>query len=395
MAKILIISPVPTHPPTAGHRARVLDICLLLKEKGYELDFLYLYRNKGEGIETTKAFFGENNYHCYKVKKRKYKTALHPLFFALAKKKIIQPTNIFNYSVDYWFERGMISVIQQLVKENDYKAIIAEYVFYSKFFNYIPASIKKIIDTHDKFTDRWKVLYDADIVPHWFSASAQEERKGLNRADMVLAIQEKEATFFRSICNKPVISLGNRIFTKAKPNLHVMPNLLFIASDNAVNIQAIDFFLKESLPNLVQQIPNIKLYVAGSICRYLQGQDTLHSTVELMGFVDKIGDFYTKGSIVINPILSGTGLKIKNIEALSYGKYLVTTPCGAEGMEKGIEKTFLVAKTSIEFVQHICAIIKQVKIRETLQKGIPLFIQAWNMEYDRNATQLIKLIESA
>jgi len=46
----------------------------------------------------------------------------------------------------------------------------------------------------------------------------------------------------------------------------------------------------------------------------------------------RVGGFYDKCGFVVNPCLSGTGLKIKSVEALSYCKPLITTPEGAEGI---------------------------------------------------------------
>ena len=48
--------------------------------------------------------------------------------------------------------------------------------------------------------------------------------------------------------------------------------------------------------------------------------------------MEDLGPFYDECSVIINPCLAGSGLKIKSVEALSYGKPLVTTPKGAEGL---------------------------------------------------------------
>ena len=52
-----------------------------------------------------------------------------------------------------------------------------------------------------------------------------------------------------------------------------------------------------------------------------------------IGPVETIDVFWPNIDIAINPIRFGSGLKIKNVEALAYGLPLLTTPIGAEGLE--------------------------------------------------------------
>ena len=51
-----------------------------------------------------------------------------------------------------------------------------------------------------------------------------------------------------------------------------------------------------------------------------------------MGYVDSLQDFYDSCGVIVAPLLSGGGVKIKVAEALCFGKPVVTTPVGAEGI---------------------------------------------------------------
>lgn len=393
--KILIISPILTHPATAGHKARVLDICLSFKEKGYDLDYLYLYKGKGENIEETKAFFGPDNFYSYKSRHRNYRSIFLPFLYTLAKKGIISSKKIFNYPIDYWFDEGIIDLLTTLSTENNYNTVIVEYVFYSKCLKYFPSKTKKVIDTHDKFANRWRIFYDNNIPPFGLSTSVTEEQKGLNRADITIAIQQNEAEYFRSICNHSVLTYGFKIRDKVMKKQPFTNKLLFIASNHALNNKGIIKFLEESFPLVLKRNPSTQLVIGGSICSFLEKNRPKHPNIQLLGIVDKIKDFYSTGTIVINPMPSGTGLKIKSIEALSYSKYLVTTTSGAEGLEKGINKAFLVANNSKEFAHHIIEIIENEKLRQQLNKNIKLFIREWNKNIDENFNKLINFIRTS
>lgn len=391
--KILIISPILTHPATAGHKARVLDICLSFKEKGYDLDYLYLYKGKRENTEKTKAFFGSNNFYSYKSRHRNYRSIFLPFLYTLAKKGFISSKKIFNYPIDYWFDKGIINLITTLSDKNRYNAVIVEYVFYSKCLDYFPSKTKKIIDTHDKYANRWRIFYDNNIAPFGLSTSVTEEQKGLNRADVTIAIQQNEAEYFRSISNHLVITYGYKIRKKKVKHLPFSNKILFIAANHILNNKGIIKFINESFPILLKKTPDTQLIIGGSICSYLKNKKK-HPNIQLLGIVDKIEEFYSLGAIVINPMPSGTGLKIKSIEALSYSKYLVTTASGAEGLKTDINKAFLVANNSEEFANHIIEIIEKEKTRQELSKNIKLFIKEWNETIDKNFNKLVDFIET-
>jgi glycosyltransferase involved in cell wall biosynthesis len=56
------------------------------------------------------------------------------------------------------------------------------------------------------------------------------------------------------------------------------------------------------------------------------------SHVEALGFVPDLGAFLSKDAVLVAPILNGTGIKTKIIDALEYAVPVVTTPLGAEGL---------------------------------------------------------------
>ena len=76
--------------------------------------------------------------------------------------------------------------------------VLVNYIYYSKILEVLPDNIVKVLDTIDKFTDRNVMLEKAQIDKNqwWFSLTQENETIGLNRADIVLAIQRNEKSFF-------------------------------------------------------------------------------------------------------------------------------------------------------------------------------------------------------
>ena len=66
--------------------------------------------------------------------------------------------------------------------------------------------------------------------------------------------------------------------------------------------------------------------------------------------MDDIDAFVCKSQIVVAPIFSGAGVKIKVLDAIGYGKPLITTPKGAEGFPLWLSKQMDIASSADEFV---------------------------------------------
>ena len=130
----------------------------------------------------------------------------------------------------------------------------------------------------------------------------------------------------------------------------------------------------EILPELNKKFPNMKLVLAGDICQIVGPQKNCIR----IGFVDNIRHAYDAADIVVNPVPYGTGLKIKNIEAIGYCKPLVTTPAGAEGIEQGIENAFLVAESEEQFVDAITRIFTDKDLYDRLTENAYEFAKSWN-----------------
>ena len=101
------------------------------------------------------------------------------------------------------------------------------------------------------------------------------------------------------------------------------------------------------LPTVRQQCPEARLLVAGRVREKIA--DVEGGTK--LGEMDDLGEAYDAADIVINPRKFDTGLSIKSVEALSYGKPLLATPTGRTGMEDGAGTAFKLAEDPVAFAK--------------------------------------------
>lgn len=182
------------------------------------------------------------------------------------------------------------------------------------------------------------------------------ELNALTLVDGIAAITRKDAAFFRSRTATPVIDIpfGIRLddFRLSDENVEA-PSLFHIGAMNWIpNVEGIRWFLDKVWPQIHEQVPALKFYLAG---RYMP--DWLvtgyQPNIVVLGEVEDAQAFIKSKSIAIVPLLSGSGMRIKIIEAMALGKTVITTEVGAEGIFYQDWKNILIANNVSEFEEVI------------------------------------------
>ena len=127
--------------------------------------------------------------------------------------------------------------------------------------------------------------------------------------------------------------------------------LLFIGTMTyGPNEDAAIYFCKEILPALKEKFPGmVELLIVGrgpSPAVSALGKDP---AVKVTGGVDSVEPYYEKAHVVIAPIRFGGGTRIKILEALAFGRPVVSTTIGAEGLDLKPSRDILIADTPEDF----------------------------------------------
>lgn len=340
--KILIISPIPTHPPFSGNSNCILSYSQMLIEAGYNIYFLWIADvNSTQEEEMLTRNFWKDKIIIFK------ETQFHRIMKAFF--RYIRFNRKGYYNVDDFHPYGIKRVLLKVLKHDHFDCVIVNYIFLSKIFNYITDS-KKILYTHDVFTNRFQQTGNP-----WFSVTANEEAKGLNRAETILAIQENEAIFYRHLTTRKILAVYSYFPVHDTP-FTGKKTLLFMAGKNIHNQEAITTFIEKVFRPLKQVHPEIKLLIGGSICKIIN-RTFREDSIEFFDEVNDLYDFYSLGDIFINPTLNGTGLKIKTFEAMSFGKVVISHPHNTLGIYKKEQAPILLAETSKDYIDHLDSLL--------------------------------------
>jgi glycosyltransferase involved in cell wall biosynthesis len=336
--KILIISPTSTHPPFSGNAKCILSYAEMLTEAGYDIFFLWVadYNSTLEEEALTRKYW-KDNLTIFKL------NLFHRVLKAFY--RYIRFNIRGNYKIDDFHPYGIKRVLKKIQKNTHFDSVIVNYVFFSKVFKHINNS-KKILYTHDVFTNKYQHTGNP-----WFSVTANEEAKALDRADTILAIQENEGVFFSYLTTKKVLTAYSFFPISVTP-FTGRKVLLFLAGSNSHNLEAITTFIDSVFRILIPIHPDIKLLIGGSICNVIS-HAYQEDSIEFFGEVNDLIDFYSLGDIFINPTFNGTGLKIKTFEAMAYGKVVISHPHNTIGIYKREQAPILIAQNYTDYINHI------------------------------------------
>jgi len=130
--------------------------------------------------------------------------------------------------------------------------------------------------------------------------------------------------------------------------------MLFLGSfRHEPNIVALDWFVQEVLPRIVGRRPQARLVVVGSDAPPRHPYAERAPAVEIRGFVDDVREPLARYAVFVCPVRSGSGVRVKLLEAFASGIPVVSTRVGAEGLARRDGEFCLLAEQPEEFAAQV------------------------------------------
>ncbi|MBQ7279583.1 MAG: glycosyltransferase [Bacteroidales bacterium] len=209
------------------------------------------------------------------------------------------------------------------------------------------------------------------------------EREHINDYDGVVCITERDAAFFRDNgCRKPIVAIPFAVAPEPMNGVDEEPYSLFHlgSMDWMPNVEGVEWLLHKVWPRIHAEVPQARLYLAG---RNMPKQ-IMDAAVEGVSVVGEVPDaMYFIGSKQINivPLLSGSGIRVKIIEAMSAGKVVISTSVGAEGINYTDGENILIADTPEQFAMQVKRCVEDGNLCRTIGDNAYRFIAD---NYDSN-----------
>lgn len=298
-----------------------------------------------------------------------------------------------SYNIDRFISEEYQKELIHLLQNNTYDIIQLESLFVTPYISTIRkySKAKIVIRQHNIEFKIWERLSikEKNPIKKWYlkllaKRLRNHEIQYLNQYDLVLPISENDAAILKELgIQKPMyvhpfgINPSKIPFQEFQPEKPI--SLYHIgAMDWLPNQESVRYFLENVMPLITKKFPDLVFYIAGRSMPpyFFQNQ---WSRVKVVGEVPNAQEFEKDKAILVVPLQSGGGIRIKIFQALAMGKAIVTTSIGAEGIQVRDGEEIMIANSPEEFLEKITFLVEHPdKISAMGQKARELIEEKYN-----------------
>ena len=335
--RILIFYPHNFYEMSDGTHRRFYNLLSYFKERDFKIDLLSIngFTNNwtGEYINRRDLFDCITVCNWSPSIKEQFKRALN------IKRGCLQ---------DFSFP-SLRKKFRRLAESKQYSFVLVSYVYWASLLDEIESNITSIIDLHDFITLNNFLLSESNDFR--LGRMFEDEIRAISKFDYALSISEEETLILRPFCPRTkFINVPVSFPEKFQNGNEYMFDILFVGSGNTFNREGIKWFMDGVYPMLPVFV---RIAVVGKMCEYVGNKEN----ITLIPYANDLDEIYKKSKIICCPLKGGTGLKVKVVEAMSYGKPVVTTSWGLTGIIQKSNNGCLLADTEKGFSEAILLLL--------------------------------------
>ncbi len=366
--KILILSIKMPWPPKDGGAIATLNLGMGLARSGADVTLLTM--------NTRKHYFPAEKIPNYikdliHIRSVDVNTNINP--FRLILNYLFSS---YPYIAERFISKAFQQELEQCLREEDFDIIQMEGPYLEHYTEYIKGKALLSLRAHNLENRIWALRAKEDKNPLkrlYFQSLSRRiyslEKKLLKEIDLLLPISDSDAEGFRD--------MGHTLPTKVCPtgmDMEKYPvntetgeiRLFYIgALDWGPNQEGLDWFFNHVWPDIMTRFPDMVLHIAGRNPSHYFTSAPPHN-VETEGEVEDAISFYRDHNVMIVPLLSGSGIRIKILEAMAMGKVVIGSSIASAGLgvEDGVH--LFVANNADEYLKILQKISKDPRIIEEI-----------------------------
>lgn len=298
--------------------------------------------------------------------------------------------NIFSsssYFVSRFYQKKFEMALIETLKKNTFDIIQLEGVFMAVYLHVIRShsKAKVVLRAHNIEHYIWSrhiLLEKNPFKKLYLSVQNNRLRKfelyALSAVDAVVPITRTDAMELPKLgCMKPCFPCITGVDVKSYQSGTVLarkPKTVFYfgSMDWMPNIEAVLWFTEFCWHQIHRAVPEARLVIAGK---------NMPSTIKKLDapnllVIENVPDasvFYKQHEVMVVPLWSGSGLRIKIIEGMAFGKAIVSTSIGAEGIPAEPGRHIFIADTAEDFIEAVIALLNKQDERMRLESAAAEF----------------------
>lgn len=309
------------------------------------------------------------------------KTGIEFEYINLSIKPVAAFFNLFtkrSYHVQRFISHRFEECLIDILRKNTFDIIQFETLYITPYINAIRkySNARIVLRAHNIEHLIWKRVAKTTSNPlkklylnHLYKTLERYERQALDQFDGIATITKQDALILSKYTSRPVRDISFGVNTNKFPEpkeYFEFPSLFHIGAMNWMpNAEGIKWFLHNVWPLTTKKFPQLKFYLAGrEMPDWLTNLKT--KNIVVLGEVEDAYEFMQSKAIMIVPLLSGSGIRIKIIEGMALGKAIVSSEIGAEGIKYTNAKNILIANTVEDYLEAISQCIDSLDLTKRI-----------------------------
>lgn len=310
------------------------------------------------------------------------KQLLNPKFFYAKAERFIKKSLLKNserFQVErmlkpygYSMDSRFVKFMNDIIKEKNADVVQVEFYPYLSFVHKLPKNVRKVFIHHEiRYIRNKRLLANINLCKkdlEYMERLRKQEIDDLNCYDAVVTLTDVDKKELQQAgVTVPVLSSPASINATLNKYSGWNGKITFLGGyRHTPNQEGMDWFLNEVL-SLVgwDKYPNATIQIIGGGWPISYNCERESIKIECKGFVKDLSAI-AHGSIMIVPILSGSGMRMKILEAAAMGLPMLTTTVGVEGLSFENGSSCLIADTPQEFAMSLEQLMDSEELRVKL-----------------------------
>jgi len=305
-----------------------------------------------------------------------------------------------SYNADRFYLPEIETLLLELIKKHNFDGIIFDSLYTLPYLNAVKSKFhgKIAVRTHNVEFQLWEqYAQNASGIKKWYLKRLAKdlkrfEKKKLNKVDAIFSISKDDSAAFKELgVSKPIldipvaIALNENTFEIASNRIYHLGMMDWEPNKQAVQL------LVDWMPEIRKQLPNLELHIAGAKSEEFIEED-LQNGIHVHGFVDSVDKFIGNHGILVSPIQTASGIRIKFLEAMAMGVPIITTSVGALGIDYQSNNCLSIAESKEDFISNIVELSTNPTKREEIGRNAQIYIQK-NHNIDTVSQRIVEVFQ--
>ncbi|HEY8402570.1 MAG TPA: glycosyltransferase family 4 protein [Cytophagaceae bacterium] len=286
------------------------------------------------------------------------------------------------YSVERFYSEDFKKQLIDILQKNEFDIVQVEGIYLAIYLKVIRqhSNAKVVLRSHNIEHQIWERVAKNEANPlkkiflkDLYKKIKLFELKHLRKFDGIIAITENDEEFYRKAgFRHKLVTINAGVdldLYQPSTTTPMKGSICFLGSlEWKPNLQGLMWFLEKVWPHLLEKKPELQFHVAGKNPPPFLNNLKIPG-VTFHGMVPSAIDFVNKYQIVVVPLLSGGGMRLKIVEAMALGKCIVSTSIGAEGIDVQNGHNIILVNTPEDFISQILYLLENEQVLDKISQN--------------------------